>query len=102
MFAALAVIPACNSDVPVAAVREITPPGLHVTITRVATHRFLSRFSLRLTVTAPNACSATSDLFPATGGVSRRNVYRGGTDRLYVVGQFDVRRFDLQGCRIDL
>jgi hypothetical protein len=23
-------------------------------------------------------------------------------DRLYVVGQFDVRRFDLHGCRIEL
>src|SRR6476620_8152380 len=84
MFAALAVIPACNSDVPVSAVGEITPPGLHVT------------------VTPPNGCSATSELFPDTGGVSRRNVYRGGIDRLYVVGQFDVRRFDLHGCRIEL
>ena len=63
MFAALAVIPACNSDVPVSAVGEITPPGLHVTITRVATHPFLARFSLKLTVTAPNGCSATSELF---------------------------------------
>lgn len=102
MFAALAVIPACNSDVPVSAVGEITPPGLHVTITRVATHPFLARFSLKLTVTAPNGCSATSELFPDTGGVSRRNVYRGGMDRLYVVGQFDVRRFNLHGCRIEL
>ena len=102
MFTALAVIPACNSDVPVSAVGEITPPGLHVTITRVATHPFLARFNLKLTVTAPNGCSATSDLFPDTGGVSRRNVYRGGTGRLYVVGQFDVRRFDLHNCRIEL
>jgi len=102
MFTALAVIPACNSDVPVSAVGEITPPGLHVTITRVATHPFLARFSLRLTVTASSGCSATSELFPDTGGVSRRNVYRGGMDWLYVVGQFDVRRFDLHRCRIEL
>jgi len=102
MFTALAVIPACNSDVPVSAVGEITPPGLHVTITRVATHPFLARFSLRLTVTASSGCSDTNELFPDTGGVSRRNVYRGGMDRLYVVGQFDVRRFDLHRCRIEL
>jgi hypothetical protein len=102
MFTALAMIPACNSDVSVSAVGEITPPGLHVTITRVATHPFLARFSLKLTVTAPNGCSATSELFPDTGGVSRRNVYRGEMDRLYVMGQFDVRRFDLHGCRIEL
>ena len=43
-----------------------------------------------------------SELFPDTGGVSRRNVYRGATDRLYVIGQFDVRRFDRHNCRIEL
>jgi hypothetical protein len=101
-FAALAVMPACNSDVPVPAAADIAPPGLHVTVTRVATHPFLARFNLTLTVMTPGGCSATSELFPDTGGVSRRNVYRGAEDRLYVVGQFDVRRFDLRSCRIDL
>jgi len=93
---------ACNSDVPVSAVGQITPPGLEVTVTRVATHPFLARFNLRLTVRSASGCSATSDLFPDTGGVSRRNVYRASIDRLYVIGQFDVRRFDVQSCRIDL
>jgi hypothetical protein len=102
LFAALVTIAGCNSDVPVSAVTEITPPGLRVTVTRVATHPFLARFNLRCTVTMPNGCSATSDLFPDTGGVSRRNVYRGSMDRLYVIGQFDVRRFDPQTCLIEL
>ena len=81
---------------------EIAPPGVQVTVTRVATHPFLARFNLKLTVITPEGCSATSELFPDTGGVSRRNVYRGKTDRIYVVGQFDVRRFDRQSCRIEL
>ena len=101
VIVAALLFPNCNSDVPVSAVAEITPPGLHVTVTRAATHPFLARFNLTLTVTAPG-CSATSELFPDTGGVSRRNVYRSPADRLYVVGQFDVRRFDLQSCRIEL
>ena len=92
----------CNSDVPVPAVGHITPPGVNVTVTRVATHPFLARFNLKLTVTSSGECVATSDLFPDTGGVSRRNVYRGSADRLYVIGQFDVRRFDLRSCRIEL
>lgn len=99
---ALLLLLGCNSDVPVSAVAEITPPGLRVTVTRVATHPFLARFNLKLTVTTPSGCSATSELFPDTGGVSRRNLYRGTMDRFYVIGQFDVRRFDLQSCRIEL
>ena len=102
MVVALLLLLGCNSDVPVSAVAEITPPGLRVTVTRVATHPFLARFNLKLTVTTPSGCSATSELFPDTGGVSRRNLYRGTMDRFYVIGQFDVRRFDLQSCRIEL
>ena len=102
LVAALLLFPGCNSDVPVSAVAEMTPPGLQMTVTRVATHPFLARFNLKLTVTTSSGCSATSELFPDTGGVSRRNVYRGPADRLYVVGQFDVRLFDLQSCRIEL
>jgi hypothetical protein len=101
LLAALIAAPACNSDVPVAAVAEIGT-DLQVTVTRVATHPFLARFNLKLTVNTPGGCSAISELFPDTGGVSRRNVYRGPVQRLYVVGQFDVRRFDLQTCRIEL
>ena len=95
-------VSACNSDVPVSAVAEVLPQGLHVTVTRVATHPFLARFNLKLTVSTTSGCSAVSELFPDTGGVSRRNVYRGTMDRLYVIGQFDVRRFDPHTCRIEL
>ena len=92
----------CNSEVPVPAGAHIAPPGVDVTVTRVATHPFLARFNLKLTVTSAVDCTATTDLFPDTGGVSRRNVYRGSADRLYVIGQFDVRRFDPRSCRIEL
>ena len=71
-------------------------------VTRVATHPFLARFNLRLTISMVGSCSVTSELFPDTGGVSRRNIYLADSNRLYVVGQFDVRRFDAQNCRIDL
>ncbi|HKT33943.1 MAG TPA: hypothetical protein VJR03_03860 [Nitrospira sp.] len=101
LLAALVGIPACNSDVPVAAVAEVGA-DLQVTVTRVATHPFLARFNLKLTVNTRGGCSAISELFPDTGAVSRRNVYREPIERLYVVGQFDVRRFDLQTCRIEL
>ena len=92
----------CNSDVPVSAVTQGTPPGFTITVTRVATHPFLSRFNLTLTVTTADGCSATNELFPDTGGVSRRNLYLATSDRLYLVGQFDVRRFDPQKCLIEL
>ena len=102
MSGSILLIAACNSDVPVSAVTDVTPPGFHVTVTRVATHPFLARFNLRLTISMVDSCSATSELFPDTGGVSRRNIYLADSNRLYVVGQFDVRRFDAQNCRIDL
>lgn len=100
--AGLWLLACCNSDVPVAAVAHLGPAGTDVTVTRVATHPFLARFNLRLTVGSSDGCLATSDLFPDTGGVSRRNVYRGSADRLYVIGQFDIRRFDPRNCRIEL
>ena len=95
-------LPACNSDVPVTAVGQITPAGVEVTVTRIATHPFLARFNLKLTVRSAGGCSATSEVFPDTGGVSRRNIYRGSAGQLYVMGQFDVRRFDPHLCRIEL
>jgi hypothetical protein len=98
----LLLMAACNSDIPVSAVTDVIPPGLHVTLTRVATHPFLARFNLKLTVSTLHNCSATSDLFPDTGGVSRRNLYIAGPGQLYVVGQFDVRRFDADKCQVDL
>lgn len=102
LFASLLPLPGCNSDVPVSAVAQVTPPGIAVTVTRVATHPFLARFNLKLTVRAAGGCSATSELFPDTGGVSRRNLYRGNTDQLYLIGQFDVRRVDARRCGIEL
>jgi hypothetical protein len=101
LFASL-LLAGCNSDVPVSAVAQVTPPGVAVTITRAATHPFLARFNLKLTVKADAGCSATSELFPDTGGVSRRNLYRGTTGQLYVIGQFDARRFDVHRCYIEL
>jgi hypothetical protein len=93
---------ACNSDVPVSATTDVVPPGFHVTVTRVATHPFLARFNLKVTVSTTTGCSATGELFPDTGGVSRRNLYRADSRQLFVVGQFDVRRFDEQSCRVEL
>jgi len=95
-------IVACNSDVPVSAVTDVPFSGFHVTVTRIATHPFLARFNLKLTVSAANNCSATSELFPDTGGVSRRNLYLADSGRLYVVGQFDARRFDRRKCLLEL
>lgn len=92
----------CNSDRPVSAIAEILPPGLQVTITRTATHPFLARFNLKLQVDGPGKCVATSELFPDTGGVSRRNVYRDAGGRLYVIGQFDVRVLDPAPCVVEL
>jgi hypothetical protein len=85
---------------PVPAVAMVAP-ATEVTLTRVATHPFLARFNLTLTVKA-DRCSVSSDLFPDTGGVSRRNVCRDSAGRLYVIGQFDVRRFDPRTCLIEL
>ncbi len=102
LLGSIVLLNGCNSDVPVSAVTQVTPPGFTITVTRVATHPFLSRFNLKLTVSTAGGCSATSELFPDTGGVSRRNLYLATLDRLYVVGQFDVRRFDPQRCRIEL
>jgi len=93
---------ACNSDIPEVAVAEVSSLNLVVTVTRVATHPFLARYNLSMTTTAAAGCSATSALFPDTGGVSRRNVYAGTTGLLYMVGQYDVRVFDKNRCAIEL
>lgn len=98
----VALLTSCNSDVPVTATIEVDPPGYSVALTRVATHPFLARFNLKVTVRTKSGCSATSELFPDTGGVSRRNIYLDPLGRLYVVGQFDVRRFDQLRCLVEL
>ncbi|BFU95833.1 MAG: conserved exported protein of unknown function [Nitrospira sp.] len=93
---------ACNSDIPEVAVAEMPSLGLVVTVTRVATHPFLARYDLSMKATAGAGCSATSELFPDTGGVSRRNVYAGITGLLYMVGQYDVRVFNRDRCSVEL
>lgn len=93
---------ACNSDVPVTAVTEVVQRGYAVAITRVATHPFLARFNLKVEIRTNSGCSASSELFPDTGGVSRRNLYLDSSDRLYIIGQFDVRRFDPSQCLLEL
>jgi hypothetical protein len=87
---------------PVSATAELPSLGLLVTVSRVATHPFLARYNLKLKVTAPGGCSASGELFPDTGGVSRRNLYAGATGLLYVVGQFDARVFDRASCSVAL
>jgi len=93
---------ACNSDVPVAASVDLPPVKMRLTITRVATHPFLSRYNLRLTVNGPGTCFAEATLFPDTGHVSRRNLYVTSTGLLYVVGQFDARVVDGARCSVTL
>ena len=102
VLCAVGLLIACNSDVPVPATTELNPPGYRVTVTRVATHPFLARFNLKLAVDTVTGCSAVSDLFPDMGGMGRRNVYLGDDGILFVIGQFDVRRFDASACRIEL
>jgi len=98
----LILLTSCNSDVPVPASADFGPDHVHVTITRVATHPFLSRHNLRLSFAGSGTCSGEAELFPDTGHVSRRNLYQTRTGLLYVVGQFDARIIDLLHCSITL
>lgn len=98
----LLLLGACNSDVPVSASVEFSPDQVRLTITRVATHPFLSRHDLRLTLVGPGNCSSETELFPDTGYVSRRNLYQTRAGLLYVVGQFDARVIDPLHCTITL
>lgn len=93
---------ACNNDMPAPASVEFPTDQVRLTITRVATNPFLSRHDLRLTLVGPGGCSIEDDLFPNTGYVSRRNLYRTRTGLLYVVGQFDARVIDSPHCTITL
>jgi hypothetical protein len=93
---------ACNSDVPVAASVDLPSEKMRLTITRVASHPFLSRHNLRLTVNGPGSCFAEATLFPDTGHVSRRNLYVTSRGLLYVVGQFDARMVDGARCTVTL
>lgn len=92
----------CRSDTPQPATAEVPSTGMKVTVTRVASHPFLARYNLTLRIDGPHGCRASMELFPDTGGVSRRNLYeiRGGL--LYVIGQYDARVIDTQSCVITL
>ena len=98
----LLLLAACNSDEPVPASVELSADQVRLTITRVATHPFLSRHDLRLTLGGPGGCSSETELFPDTGYVSRRNLYLTRAGLLYVVGQFDARVIDPLQCLITL
>lgn len=98
----LLLLAACNSDEPVPASVEFQADQVRLTITRVATHPFLSRHDLRLTLGGPGGCSIEAELFPNTGHVSRRNLYHTRAGLLYVVGQFDARVIDPLQCTVTL
>lgn len=93
---------ACNSDVPVPASVDFPLSELRLTITRVATHPFLARYNLRLRLDGSGGCIATSDLFPDTGAVSRRNIYRTSGGLFYVIGLYDARVIDGVRCTVTL
>ena len=95
-------VAACYSDRPEPADAEVPAAGLHIRITRVATHPFLSRYNLTLRVERPGGCVATADLFPDTGYTGRRNLYRHVSGAVAVVGQYDVRVIEAGGCAIRL
>ena len=92
----------CRSDTPQPATVEVPSAGTRVTVTRVATHPFLARYNLTLHIDGPDGCRASMDLFPDTGGVSRRNLYEVRAGLLYVVGQYDARVIDTLKCVITL
>ena len=92
----------CRSDIPQTATVEVPSVGTRVTVTRVASHPFLARYNLKVRIDGPNGCRASMDLFPDTGGVSRRNLYDTPAGLLYVIGQYDARVIDPRSCVITL
>ena len=92
----------CRSDTPQPATAELPSVGTRVTVTRVASHPFLARYNLTLRLDGGNGCRASMDLFPDTGGVSRRNLYELHGGVFYVIGQYDARVIDTQRCIITL
>jgi hypothetical protein len=81
---------------------DIPSAQAQLTIIRAATDLFLSRHSLTLRVEGAGGCSSSTELFPNTGYVSRRNLYQAGAGLLYMVGQFDARVIDPLHCTITL
>ncbi len=93
---------ACNSSTPELAYLDIPSSNLRLTIVRTATDPFLPRYNLTLRVEGGKGCSSTTELFPDTGYVGRRNVYLVARGLVYVVGQFDARVIDGHSCRTTL
>lgn len=93
---------ACNSDRPEPAEVDLPSVGLRVQLTRVATHPFLSRYRLTLSVAGREGCEATAELFPDTGYVGRRNLYAQASGAITVLGQYDARVVDPSSCAIRL
>lgn len=92
----------CRSDTPQPATVEVPSAGTRVTVTRVASHPFLARYNLTLRIEGLNGCRTSMELFPDTGGVSRRNLYDTPSELLYVIGQYDARVIDPRNCVITL
>jgi hypothetical protein len=93
---------ACNSDRPEPAEVDLPTVGLRVTLTRIATHPFLSRHRLILRIDGAQGCTATAELFPDTGYAGRRNLYRQESGDILVLGQYDARVIDRGRCTIRL
>lgn len=93
---------ACNSDRPEPAEVDLPTAGIHLRITRTATHPFLARYRLTLQIEGPQGCSGTAELFPDTGYAGRRNLYQQGSGAIIVLGQYDAQVIDAQSCSVRL
>lgn len=93
---------ACNSDRPEPAEVDLPTAGIHLRITRTATHPFLARYRLILQVEGPQGCSGTAELFPDIGYAGRRNLYQQGSGAIIVLGQYDARVIEAQSCTVRL
>jgi hypothetical protein len=92
----------CNSSTPEPVSMEIPSAKLRLTIVRMATDPFLSRHNLTLKVEGEGTCTSSTELFPNTGHVSRRNVFLASKGMIYVVGQFDARIINPRDCQTTL
>ena len=92
----------CNKNTPEPASVDLAWASLRLTIVRMATDPFLSRFNLTLNVTGQGRCASTTELFPDTGYAGRRNVYQAAKGMVYVVGQYDARIINSQNCQTSL
>lgn len=102
MIGLVLLLSACNSDRPESAEVDLLTAGIHVSITRTATHPFLARYRLILQIERPQGCTATVELFPDTGYVGRRNLYQQASGAITVLGQYDARVIDPDRCTIRL